>query len=141
MAYVEWTEELSIGIPQVDGEHQKLVTILNLLNEAVVMGKGTQIMGELLSQLVENTIIHFESEEQLMSDAEYPDLEEHQYQHQKLVEEVGTFKQEFDDSRQRVTHEMMEFLKFWLSRHIVVDDMAFGKYYKNCPMGLDENRD
>lgn len=72
MSFVEWSEELSVGIPQVDGEHQNLVKCLNLLDEAIKKGKGTRIMGEILSQLVEYTVIHFESEEKLMRDSEYP---------------------------------------------------------------------
>ena len=50
-------------------------------------------------------------------------------EHQKLVEKVVKFQQDFIVSRRRITRDMMEFLKYWLTNHIMVDDKAFGKYY------------
>lgn len=133
MSFVEWSEELSVGIPQVDGEHQNLVKCLNLLDEAIKKGKGTRIMGEILSQLVEYTVIHFESEEKLMRDSEYPGLVRHQSQHRQLVEKVERFQQKFVHNGQRITSDMMDFLKYWLANHILVDDMAFGAFFAECP--------
>ncbi len=129
MSLIEWSSELSVGIPQVDQEHQKLVTILNQLDEAVKTGKGSRVMGEILSQLVDYTKTHFAAEEKLMSDAEYPALARHQTQHRQLVEKVEKLQWKFTGSDQRITREMMGFLKYWLSNHILVDDMEFGKFH------------
>ena len=139
MSFVEWNDELSIGIPQVDGEHQNLVAILNLLDEAIQKGKGTRVMGEILTQLVEYTAIHFESEERLMSEAGYPDLEYHKRLHRQLVEKVEKFHLKFTVSGQRISRVMMEFLKYWLSNHILVDDTAFGEFFVAQPQSEPED--
>ncbi len=133
MAFVEWSEELSVGITQVDQEHQKLVAIVNQLDEAMISGKGTRIMNEILTQLVEYTKIHFTAEEALMAEAEYPGLDLHKQQHRQLVRKVEKFHSDFNNSGRRITRKMMDFLKYWLSNHILVDDMAFGKYRVECP--------
>ena len=129
MSFVAWSDELSVGIPQVDEEHQKLVAILNQLDEAMQSGKGTRVMREILSQLVEYTKIHFASEEQCMDEAGYPKLGVHQTQHRQLVEKVEKFQLKFTVNGQRITRDMMDFLKHWLTNHILIDDKAFGEHY------------
>jgi len=74
MPLITWSDELSIGIPKIDTEHQKLVSILN--------------------QLVEYTQFLFTQEEKRMADADYPDLHLHECQHRQLVEKVVDFQQD-----------------------------------------------
>lgn len=61
MALVDWSDELSVCIPEVDAEHQTLVAILNALDEAMRSGKGTRIMGQILARLLDYTETHFKS--------------------------------------------------------------------------------
>jgi len=129
MAAVEWSDALSIGIPQTDEEHRQLVEILNELDDAKRTGKGTRIMGDVLTRLIEYTVSHFESEEQLMEESGYPGFELHRKQHLQLVKKVGRFRDQFYGGGRRITKEMMEFLKYWLTNHILADDMAFGKFH------------
>jgi hemerythrin len=51
---------------------KKLVTPVNKLNDAVRAGKGQQIMGNNLDQLIDYTKTHFATEEQLMLIYMYP---------------------------------------------------------------------
>lgn len=133
MAAVNWTNELSIGIPQTDDEHRKLVDILNELDEAMHHGKGTRIMGDILTRLIDYTVVHFKSEEALMEASGYPDRELHVKQHRQLVQKVQRFENEFRNNGRRITKEMMEFLTYWLTNHILIDDMAFGKHFAAHP--------
>lgn len=128
MVAVAWSDDLCIGIPKVDEEHQKLVEILNQLDEASHNGKGSRVMGDILAQLIEYTKFHFASEEEVMLDAEYPKLKLHSAQHRQLVEKVEKLNVKFHNSGQRITKETMDFLKYWLTNHILVDDMAMGKF-------------
>ena len=129
MTEVAWSEKLSVGIQQVDDEHQNLVAVLNQLDEAMRTGKGTRVMSEILAQLIQYTQIHFNSEEELMLECQYPKLKLHQAQHRQLVQKVVKYQQKFEKSGKRITKEMMEFLNYWLTNHILVDDMAFGQFY------------
>ncbi len=128
MAALEWSDALSVGIPQSDDEHKKLVEIFNELDEAARTGKGTRIMSDVLARLIDYTVEHFESEEKLMQEADFPALELHIKQHRQLVKKVGRFRQQFHANGRRITKEMLEFLNYWLTNHILVDDMAFGKF-------------
>ncbi len=138
MTLIQWNEELCVGINQVDEEHQQLVAIVNQLDEAMTSGKGTRIMGEILAQLVQYTKVHFESEEELMADANFPDLDLHRKQHRQLVQKVEKFQRDFNHSGRRITREMMDFLRYWLANHILVDDKAFGRFCTSA--GLSPTR-
>ena len=45
--------------------------------------------------------------------------------HQRMVDKVGEFKDRFARGETDVGPELLEFLKDWLSHHILEDDMAF----------------
>ena len=38
MEIIEWKEEYNLGIPQIDKQHQQLVTLINRLTKAEVEG-------------------------------------------------------------------------------------------------------
>jgi len=86
-------------------------------------------MGEILEQLINYTEIHFVSEEKWMDEVSYPDLERHKARHRQLVHKVVKFRHEYFSSGRRITGNMMEFLKYWLTKHILVADKEFGEFY------------
>lgn len=135
MAEVAWSEKLCVGIQQVDDEHQMLVQVLNQLDEAMRTGKGTKVMSEILAQLIMYTQDHFISEEKLMAECDYPKIKLHQSQHRQLVEKVVKLQQKFENSGKRITKEMMEFLTYWLTNHILQDDKTFAAYYNGSTVG------
>ena len=136
MVEVAWSDDLCVGIQQVDDEHRMLVQVLNQLGEAMRSGKGTKVMSEILAQLIQYTQEHFKSEEKLMVESEYPKTKLHQAQHRQLVEKVVKFQQKFEKSGKRITREMMDFLTYWLKNHILVDDRTFADHYNSAPAGV-----
>ena len=128
MALIQWSADLQLNIESVDKQHHKLVELLNSLDEAKQSGKGSRVMGELLQNLIDYTVEHFAHEEKLMIETDYPDLALHQTQHKQLVEKVLAFQHQFLHGGQRITKEVLQFLKYWLESHILKDDMAFGDF-------------
>ncbi len=136
MMEVTWSDDLCVGIQQVDDEHRMLVQVLNQLGEAMRSGKGTKVMSEILAQLIQYTQEHFTAEEKLMIESEYPNTKLHQAQHRQLVEKVVKLQQKFEKSGKRITREMMDFLTYWLKNHILVDDKAFSEHYNSAPAAV-----
>ena len=58
MAYLDWSESYSVGIPKIDMQHQKLVAFLNQLYEAMQAGKGNDVLGKVLNDLAMYTKTH-----------------------------------------------------------------------------------
>lgn len=130
MALITWNEDMQLGIPSVDAQHQRLVEILNQLDDAKKSGKGSRVMGDLLQKLIDYTVEHFAFEEKLMLACDYPELDLHRTQHKQLVDKVLKFQRQFLNGGQRITKDVMHFLQYWLESHILKEDMAFGDFAK-----------
>lgn len=61
-----WSEDLSVGIQEIDEQHKELVPLLNRLRDAVVAHHGYAACSEILDQLAQYTRVHFIVEESLM---------------------------------------------------------------------------
>lgn len=125
MAFIDWTDELATGVGSVDEQHRQLVDIINKFDEAARRGKGSRIMNEILIELIGYTAEHFAHEEQIMAEAGYPQLEKHQSQHRQLLQKVERLQFEFTQQNKRITPDVRDFLKNWLTNHILKDDMAW----------------
>ena len=77
MALISWSSMLSTGISEQDTQHKKLIDLINQLNDAMQAGHGNDIMGKVLSELVNYTVFHFGYEEKLMAQHKYEDTPAH----------------------------------------------------------------
>lgn len=127
MALITWNNALSTGISEQDAQHKKLIDLINQLNEAMQAGKGNDAMGKVLTELVNYTVYHFGYEEKLMAQYKYEDTPAHKAEHVKLVQSVGDFKKKFDSGSAAVSVEIMNFLRDWLTNHIMKTDKKLGQ--------------
>lgn len=127
---IEWSDSLMVNIPQIDTQHQKLVVLINQLHNAMKVGKSRAIVGETLKGLIEYTAMHFKTEEDLMETYQYPQFSEHKAAHEKLVESVLAFQQQFQNNEAFVAMDVMEFLKDWLINHINGTDKAYSPFLR-----------
>ena len=128
MVLIQWNGELELGNPAIDAQHKKWVGMLNALNEAMIQGKGKEILGPLLSELIDYTAVHFSTEEHLMQARLYPDRDQHARQHAELKATVGKLQRDYAEERLMITIEVMRFLKDWLYQHIKNTDKRFGEF-------------
>ena len=127
MSLIKWTAEFQTGIAEVDEQHKQLVDIVNRFAEAQQKGQGSRLMNGILNELIGYTQEHFAAEERLMAENEYEDLKAHQAQHRQLLQKVERFQFEFNEEGKRVTADVQHFLKYWLTSHILKDDMAYAQ--------------
>jgi hemerythrin len=122
-----WKNEYSVGVPEMDLQHRKLVDLLNQLEEAMGKGKGKEIIGKILNELVRYTQTHFTNEEFLMLSHKFPELSAHKLEHMKLTQRVLQFKADFDAGKVTLTIPILNFLEDWLVNHIQGVDKVYGK--------------
>ncbi len=129
MSFIEWNQEaLSVHVEQFDTEHKHLVHLINELHASMKAGKGREIMGKILDELVAYTKSHFSAEEALMSRIGYAAQAGHRAQHASFVERVGAFHGQFAANNTTVTLEVLQFLQGWLVEHIQGADREFGAF-------------
>jgi hemerythrin-like metal-binding protein len=127
MALIVWGPLLAVGVKEIDDQHQKLVALVNQLNDAMHAGHGKDQLRPVLSELVRYTAYHFGTEEKLMAKYKYPASEAHLGEHRKFVADVTAFKQKFEGGNAMISTEIMNFLRDWLSKHILLTDKRFAK--------------
>jgi len=123
MAFLEWSAELSVGVPVIDNQHARLVALLNRVGDAVKTGQEVERIMALLDELIVLTRHHFATEERLMDRYGYADALAHQQEHRKLVEDLLGIQRQFDSVSLMLT---LQALKEWLLKHINGDDRRLG---------------
>jgi len=76
------------------------------------------------------TKIHFTTEIKMLRESAYPQLQEHQYQHEQLSAELNRFNQSCVDETVDVG-QFLAFLMEWFVMHITIEDMAYSKHLLN----------
>ena len=58
----------------------------------------------------------------------YPDTEQHQRQHRRLIEQINEYRQRHDRGEKRLDRELLPFLAAWVTDHILLEDRRFGAF-------------
>ncbi len=125
MALFTWKEIYSVGNSTIDQQHQQLFAIANNYHSAFMERADRATLKAIFEELINYTAFHFAEEERLMQEGGYPDFQSHKRNHEKLVELVMHYKNNFDDSPDDIAQHAMEFIKTWLNGHILGMDRKF----------------
>lgn len=124
---VEWEpEKLSTGVKGIDLQHRQLISSLNMLYQAVLLGDSFRRLRSTLGFLREYTVFHFGSEERFFTRYGYPKADEHIRQHRWFVERVRNYEQEgFEEDK---ALNVVVFLAKWVKGHIAGSDRDWGRW-------------
>ena len=122
MSLITWNNSLQLGNKTIDTQHQKLVDLINELHDSMKAGKGKDQLGKTLTELVNYTVYHFQTEEKLFEQYGYPEKEGHKKIHTDLLQTAGKIKEDFDSGKIVLAMEVLDFLKKWLNDHILGSD-------------------
>ncbi|MDX9974110.1 MAG: bacteriohemerythrin [FCB group bacterium] len=125
---IQWNDSLSVGVKQIDTQHQKLITLIHDLNDAMKVGKGKDVVGKIIKELVDYTVVHFRQEEGYFAKFDYAETEQHIAEHKAFIAEVSKFQEDFNNGRLGLSLNVMNFLSNWLTKHIMGTD----KKYSTC---------
>lgn len=128
MALMEWGDKYMVNIVIVDAQHKKLFDILNRLHVSVVEGREQGELFDILDQLIEYTVEHFQTEEELFLEHDFPGYEEHKAEHDKLTKTVIELQQKLRDGSATLSFEVLDFLHDWLMEHTLGLDKEMGPY-------------
>lgn len=125
MTFMPWTDALCTGIASIDRQHRWLVDITNRLHDELDRPTPRrEILGEILEGLVDYTMNHFLVEEELFQRLGYPETPEHKAEHDLFAAQAMDLLLEFENGG-GVGAPVLEFLREWLSHHILKVDRAY----------------
>jgi hemerythrin-like metal-binding protein len=133
-----WDESFILGIHSIDLQHKKLLRLVNELHFAVSYKRGRELLDKTLSDLVDYLKLHLDFEEKLMIDSEYPDFDKHKEVHENFRLKIASFIDRHNIGDETVQHELLDYLKGWLTHHIQGDDAKYVSHINDGGYG-DEN--
>ena len=127
---LKWDNSLSVKVKQLDDQHKSLITIINLLQEAITDHRQEEALSEIISNLKEYAIHHFESEEKLFTQFNFKFNKEHKKEHNDFKIILDGYTSRMKTSPVAVSEELLIFLKAWLINHIFTSDRKYISLFK-----------
>ncbi len=128
MPLLKWEAKLSVGIPSVDRQHQRLLELINELHDALSAGHGADAIGPVLTELLRYTQVHFKYEEELMRRHGFPGLRAHAETHAAFASQVRALASRPHANRSVVALEAQTLLRRWLVDHIRGEDQKYAPF-------------
>ena len=125
MAFLTWSDQYKVNIAEIDTQHKKLFDLVNDMHDAMRTGKGSEAIGKTLSALLDYVKTHFSAEERIMSTNGYPDYAKHKQEHDALTKQALDLHKQFSEGKSVLSFDVMNFLKNWLSNHILGTDKKY----------------
>ena len=129
-----WKPELSVGIPEMDADHQVLFQRIEAVVQVIDAKQPRAEVDRVFGELMTSMIGHFAREEQLLLKRGYEYADGHALQHAHILEELGEIKATFlYDADQDALEEVREFLSGWLASHIIDHDFGYRDHFARLP--------
>ncbi|NLG72373.1 MAG: hemerythrin family protein [Chloroflexi bacterium] len=128
MSFFNWKPEYSVNIEQFDAQHKQLVSLIDRLFNAMQSGRGREVAGDIISELITYTQTHFADEERVMQTYGYPGYLAHCREHQELVQAVSDMQKQYQSGNHSIAVSLSNFLKSWLTNHILGTDRQYSSF-------------
>lgn len=127
----EFKDEFLTGIEQIDMEHRRLFEIADKLytlkHEEFIPDKYDNIR-EILGELKDYTITHFEHEEAYMESIGYKRMFTQKSQHEALKEIINDWDLDsIDENQDEAIDDILNTVTDWLVNHILNEDKLIGR--------------
>ena len=118
-----WRTEYEIGHSEIDREHRVLIEVLRVLSTGYC---DRDLVDTQIKMLERYVFDHFEHEERLLRQGDYPRLSQHQGLHQQFRAKVARMRAAWADSdHPDLQAEIAADLFRWLIEHIQGADRAY----------------
>jgi hemerythrin len=126
---LQWTTALSIGVPEIDAQHQELFRRVDRLLDSMSRNDRSEAQ-RLLDFLLEYVEVHFSAEERLMAETAFLDAARHAAEHRAFRAAMQALDAEF--RAQGATATLVVRLEQeavgWLKEHVYFTDVALGRW-------------
>lgn len=126
-----WRPEYSVGIEEIDAQHQELFRRAGLFIESLHR-QSRQEIGILLSFLRLYAVTHFGAEEAWMREAGYPGTVEHEKQHDRFIKDILALSDQHEKkSGPGIEPDRVSgWLEKWLKHHVTETDTDLARHLR-----------
>lgn len=121
----QWSEELRVDNDVIDSQHRKVFQLITIINEKINNNASFSSYETTLYELLDTLYFHFQSEEKILKNFQYKELEDHMHTHQKLIEIIELNSMKLINSNSTIVKEFLIWLEKSWYHHITCEDMKY----------------
>ena len=122
---IEWRDEFSVGLPEVDHEHREMIAMINTLQLESAGGAEIASVLAALGEIHARISAHFALEEKNMTSLGYEGYPEHKADHESLLDDLRDLMDEVATSRRFDPAVLGARLSAWFVVHFSTLDARF----------------
>lgn len=128
---LEWSDEMSVGIDEIDAEHRHFIKLINDLNRAILDRMDLTEIRHRMQLILDDATQHFAHEEALFATGHYPDADKHAERHREAITAFRRIMARLSDK-----HTQSEWIEAGLKvkqilvGHLVTEDMKYLDFFK-----------
>ena len=116
-----WDKKYEVGNERIDFEHHIFLDLVTSFSDKIAQGASKEQMLRLLKEIGKYADFHFTSEENMMIDSSYPDMDRHAELHALLIADLHDITGRFS-SEHLAAKEVFDFLFQWFALHTSQED-------------------
>ena len=129
MQKIVWSEEYSVGVKELDAQHQKIIELINMLADSSEGEGDLKSIAYVVNEMHSYIIDHFSTEERMLKKKKYPGLKAQRASHDAFIKEFSYICLEVSRDRSGAVKRLTEYLGNWWSSHILEEDMQYKGYF------------
>jgi hemerythrin len=126
---MEWSEKYELGHERIDFEHRIFLSLVTDIQKAASTGAEKEKVLRIMNEIRKYAEFHFVSEENVMTEHNYPDQEHHAAAHRLLLSELQQYYIQLSND-QIDTGKVFDFLFKWFALHTTTEDKKLVSYLK-----------
>ncbi len=129
MAYINWQENFSVNVEEIDKQHKMLVEMINALHSAMLSNKAQESQKLTVKMMIDYAAQHFALEEKYMKQFSFPGYRLHKEEHDRFSAKAHDLQERMNKAGFVLSLEILNFLRDWLRDHILKVDKAYSSHF------------
>ncbi len=126
MAQLNWIDDYSVGVEEIDFHHKKIFALINDLRRSI--GKKDIAVDDLLLELRDYADYHLRTEENYFEKFKYKRGKKHKKMHDKYRIKIDKFINQKNAINLNL-RKLLNFLEKWWISHILGEDKKYEEFF------------
>jgi hemerythrin len=136
---LEWSDGMSVGIPEIDEDHKRFILLIDELNLSITERMKATEIKKRLQHVIEDADRHFKQEEKFFREQHYPNAEGHAISHNNVRRTLQKIQDSFIPyGLEAEWLDAALIIKQILISHILNEDMQYANYFKSIKKNIDK---
>ena len=131
MSKFRWKEKYCLGLHEMDDQHREIFKCLEELEAIVASGESLALIAERIEAVRRHSILHFASEEKLLTRIKFPGLVQQRVQHAQFIKRLNSDNNDPDVMEKGISFEEVHSLQSWILGHVAGLDREYAEFLRD----------